>query len=71
MILEKSAPAYTLQTENFSRGGGQIPVRNPRHFLTVKVLECGGEKRGLKSLTEERGGQQQPAATSEQSRRSG
>lgn len=43
--LGESATAYTFQIENFSRKN-RFPSRNPRHFLTVKVLECGAEERG-------------------------
>lgn len=45
-VLGESATAYTFA----NKWGGSFPSRNPRHFLTVKVLECGGEELGLESV---------------------
>lgn len=44
-MLGESATVYTLQIENLSRKTDSFPKASAL-FLTVKVLECGGEEQG-------------------------
>lgn len=59
----ESATGYTLQIENLSRKTDYFPKASVLFFLTVKVLECGGEERGTEVPHRGKGGSPQQRAS--------